>query len=135
MRNRKFTPPTEFPADGSGIEYANGCVVLGRRKAGGGFESSYVGYLKRNYGLTQWYDNGLSLAPGGTSLEDLPKVRVRYRNVFEFGSGGWWDARDSAVIHMINERHMGDHHLGLLVETTTGDEKPVYTFEPADLDE
>jgi hypothetical protein len=111
MTDRKFTPPTEFPAE---YVTTDGCkaVVLGKRP---GDVAPYVGYLviKENedvrFPIDTWGACGSYFegAEDRSDLHDLPKKQVRWANDYHGFNGwsGWFETReeadDSAARHRI----------------------------------
>ncbi len=82
MDDRKFTPPTEFPAeyvDGKG----NKAVILGR---GPNKEFPFIGYDIQGR-AEFWTEEGDYLTEGKSTfdLHDIPKRIITWHNVYE----GW----------------------------------------------
>jgi hypothetical protein len=87
MTERKFTPPTEFPAeyvDGFGIK----AVILGR---GPNKSSPFIGYDANGY-ASSWTERGdyYDDEQSQYDLHDIPKRITTWHNVYEdwVGAGG-----------------------------------------------
>ena len=105
MTNRKFTPPTEFPA-----EYVDGrgkkAVILGR---GPDKQFPFIGYDAYG-GVISWTEHG-EVYPKQTNLYDLhdtPKRITTWHNVY----GDWISPQRSTR----SDADLGDHSEGYLAE-------------------
>lgn len=94
MTERKFTPPTEFPA-----EYVNGFGDKITLLAKGVGECPYTG----QHANGNWYSycaDGSFSAHGSHSnldLHDLPQKQVHWANDYEYCSdGSWYESREDA---------------------------------------
>ena len=102
MTERKFTPPTEFPA-----EYVTGdgqkAVILGRAPVGDYPLIGYTLHVEGKSALSDcWTEKGSMFTIEETSegdLHDIPKRISTWHNVY----GGWVD-------HQSSTRKLADEH-------------------------
>ena len=92
MTERKFTPPTEFPA-----EYVDGdggkVVIYGR----GHGEHPLIGQAGIDYGeAMQYTEDGLCLGSPSCHLHDTPKRISTWHNVYGRWFGHHWSSRRHA---------------------------------------
>lgn len=93
MTKRKFTPPTEFPA-----EYVNGFgdqITLIARGIG---LHPYAGQ-DGNGDWSSYGEDGSFYADGSQSkddLHDIPQKQVHWANDYGTESGDWWSSREWA---------------------------------------
>ena len=93
MTERKFTPPTEFPAeyvDGFGIK----AVILGR---GPNKSSPFIGYDADGY-ASSWTERGdyYDDEQSQYDLHDIPKRIITWHNVYAKWIGGSCSSRRKA---------------------------------------
>ena len=105
MDDRKFTPPTEYPAeyvDGNG----NKAVILGR---GPHKVFPFIGHNAAGY-ARYWTEKGTfsSLGINGFDLHDIPKRITTWHNVY----GDWISPQRSTR----SDADLGDHSEGYLAE-------------------
>ena len=105
MDERKFTPPTEFPAeyvDGFGIK----AVILGR---GPNKSSPFIGYDANGY-ASSWTERGdyYDDEQSQYDLHDIPKRITTWHNVYPTWIGPQCSSRSDA--------DLGDHSEGFLAE-------------------
>jgi hypothetical protein len=100
MTKRKFTPPTEFPAeyvDGNG----NKAVILGR---GPHKVFPFIGYNAAGY-ARYWTEKGTfsSLGINGFDLHDIPKRITTWHNVYQDATLGYnsFTSRDQTFPHSV----------------------------------
>lgn len=90
MTERKFTPPTSFPA-----EYVNGYgkrVTLVGKGVG---DYPYVGQKEDGRWL-YFAEDGRNSVHGPYDLHDLPKTTVHWTNDYGgYGFSKWYDSRES----------------------------------------
>jgi hypothetical protein len=104
MTDRKFTPPTEFPAryvTSDGHE----AVILGKRP---GDVSPYVGHIyeSRSFPVVTWRSDGSYLNTGENRLDlhDLPKKQVHWCNDYGSYTSDWGDSREEIDITVYSNR-------------------------------
>lgn len=100
MTDRKFTPPTKFPA-----EYVTGdgrkAVILG-----GAPDDIfiYVGYILNGgdvfgWKVRSWGKDGLSgIYDPNNDLHDIPKKQVQWANDYGSYTGDWGDSREGVDV-------------------------------------
>ena len=102
MTKRKFTPPTEFPAE---YVYGDGdkAVILGRGSSKG---FPFVGY-NADGNARSWTEDGKCYVDGTSKyyLHDIPKRITTWHNVYVRGLVGRYDSREEA------DTWMGHHRL------------------------
>jgi hypothetical protein len=103
MTERRFTPPTEFPA-----EYITSdgrkAVILGTMPCDEYPYAGYIVYEGGGCGAVAWKKGG-----GGSpssSLHDIPKKQVLWANdvMGTAGVGFWWESREKADAHATSSR-------------------------------
>lgn len=119
MTERKFTPPTEFPA-----EYVTTCgkkITLVAKSHG---ETPFVGHDEAGI----WYtfrESGYSTGMPLLDLHDLPQTKIEWMNDYGYANGSWHCSREKADIHS------GDKRIAVIRREWTEGQPPKYFTEEA----
>jgi len=95
MTKRKFTPPTEFPAE---YVISDGCkvVILGEMPHPTHKLAGYVTHKNGDTWIAAWTDHGKWIAQK-YDLHDLPKKQVNWLNDYgEYPEAFWCNTRQGA---------------------------------------